>query len=219
MSDVLAQLDPRQRLLEAAEEVFARRGYDGATVRDICDRAGMNIAAVNYHFGDKERLYTETVKNAHQCGMAQMTTVEWPADAEPADKLRGFIHTMARTMHEPVRPTALQLMMREMSNPSPAGTAVVQEFIRPMAHRLRAIVAELFPHLPAATHLMIGFSVVGQCLYYRQNRHVSDLLFGAESMAALDADAVADHITRFTLAALGQAEPYRDTHPTGEGGS
>lgn len=213
ISDHNAQIEPRQRLLVAAEEVFARRGFDGATVREICDRAGMNVAAINYHFGDKERLYTETVRNAHQCGMAQMRLAEWPAEAPPAAKLRDFIQVMARTMHEPVRPTALQLMMRELSNPSPAAQAVVRESIQPMAHALRAIVAELFPRLPAAQHLMIGFSVVGQCLYYRQNRHVSELLFGAEHVAALDADAVADHITRFTLAALGHGEPYGEGRP------
>lgn len=215
MSDVLAQLIPRQRLLEAAEEVFARKGFDGATVREICDRAGMNVAAINYHFGDKERLYTETVRNAHQCGMAQMRLADWPADAPPVERLRSFIQTMARTMHEPVRPTALQLMMREMSNPSPAAEAVVREEIQPMAHRLRGIIAELFPHLSTRTHLMIGFSVVGQCLFYRQNRRVSELLFGADAVNALDADAVADHITRLTLAGLGLAEPYRDL-PGGE---
>ena len=208
------QSEPRQRLLEAAEQVFAQKGFDGATVRDICDRAGMNVAAINYHFGDKERLYTETVRNAHQCGMAQMQGPNWPADAPPADKLRAFIQTMARTMHEPVRPAALQLMMREMSNPSPAGAAVVREFIHPMAMALRAIVADLFPNLPESRRLMFGFSIVGQCLYYRQNRAVSELLFGAEHVAALDADAVADHITRFTLAALGLAEPYRPTGGT-----
>lgn len=210
MVSEVVQIEPRQRLLEAAEEVFARRGFDGATVREICDRAGMNVAAINYHFGDKGRLYTDTVRNAHQCGMAQMHLPDWPVDAPPAERLRAFIQTMARTMHEPVRLSALQLMMRELSNPSPAVAAVVREQIQPMAHRLRAIVAELLPHLPASTHLMIGFSVVGQCLYYRQNRHVSELLFGAEHVAALDADAVADHITRFTLAALGHGEPYRD---------
>jgi len=58
----------RERILEAAEEVFAEKGFNQATVREILKRAEVgNIAAINYHFGDKERLYVETVKNAHAC--------------------------------------------------------------------------------------------------------------------------------------------------------
>ena len=56
--------DPRQRLLETAGQIFAEKGFDGATVREICRRAGVNIAAVNYYFRDKERLYIEAVKEA-----------------------------------------------------------------------------------------------------------------------------------------------------------
>lgn len=203
--------DARLRLLEAAEEVFARKGFDGATVREICDRAGMNVAAINYHFGDKERLYVEAVRNAHECSMAKFGPPDWPAGTPPERKLRDFIGLLARAMNGPVRPTALQLMMREMAHPSVAIETVVREYIRPMAHLLKGIVRELLPRLPEQQVLMIGFSVVGQCLYYRQNRHISEMLFGKKAVAAIDAEAVADHVTRFTLAALGHGEPYRDT--------
>jgi hypothetical protein len=57
---------------------------------------------------------------------------------------------------------------------------------------------------------MIGFSVVGQCLFYRQNRQIAGILFGKDMIAALDPDEVAEHITKFTLAGLGLGEPYRD---------
>src|SRR5688500_18362081 len=96
--------DPRQRLLKAAEELFALRGYDGATVRDICDRAGMNVASVSYHFGDKERLYVEALKHAHVCSMRGPPFPEPTPETPPAEKLRGFIEVMVARMHVPASP-------------------------------------------------------------------------------------------------------------------
>ena len=62
--------DPtKARLLEAAGEEFAEKGFELARVRAICERAGANLAAVNYHFGDKEQLYVEVLREAHRCGL------------------------------------------------------------------------------------------------------------------------------------------------------
>ena len=58
---------PRRRLLEAAGEIFAEKGFEGGQVRKIKDRADVNIAAVNYYFRSKEHLYIEAVKGA-SCG-------------------------------------------------------------------------------------------------------------------------------------------------------
>ncbi|HIE32734.1 MAG TPA: TetR family transcriptional regulator, partial [Thermodesulfobacteriaceae bacterium] len=49
--------DLRERLLEIAEEIFAKRGFAEAGIREITSQAGCNVAAVNYHFGDKKKLY------------------------------------------------------------------------------------------------------------------------------------------------------------------
>src|SRR4051794_20466008 len=54
----------RQRLIDAAGEIFAEQGYRTATVRDICARAGANVAAVSYHSGEKEKLYAAVLRYA-----------------------------------------------------------------------------------------------------------------------------------------------------------
>src|SRR5207247_10961656 len=70
--------DTRQRLLEAAGEVFAERGFRDATTQEICRRADANIAAVHYHFGDKEELYRTVIQYAEERAAESA-----PADVEP----------------------------------------------------------------------------------------------------------------------------------------
>jgi AcrR family transcriptional regulator len=201
--------DARERLLVAAQEAFADQGFKAATVRDICRAAGANIASVNYYFGDKETLYIEAVKRAHTCAARMDTFPVFPPGTPPAEKLSAFIREMVTRMHAPASPTAMKLMMREMADPGKAAHVVVSEFVQPVAFALRNILRELLPNLDEQRLLMTGFSVMGQCLFYRQNRPVAELIFGKEAVSSLNVDAVADHVIRFTLRALG--------HPLAEG--
>lgn len=199
--------DAYQRLLEAAQEEFAERGFDGATVRDICNKAGANVASINYYFGGKDGLYIEAVKLAHTCA-AQMDRFPISAPGTPAvEKLKSFIREMVSRMHAPTSPNSMKLMMREMADPGKAAHVVVKEFIQPVAFTLRDILRELLPQLDERRQLAVGFSVIGQILFYRQNRPVSELIFGKEAVDSLDVDLVTRHITQFTLAAIGYGEP------------
>lgn len=209
--------DARERLLQAAEEVFADYGYEGASVRMICGRAGVNVAGVNYHFGDKERLYIEAVKRAHTCSARDMPVHELnPPGTPPAEKLERFIRGMVASMHAPARPSAMKLMMREMAHPGKAAGTVVDEFIRPLAFHLRGVLRELLPHHSQERVLLTGFSVIAQCLYYRQNRPLSELIFGKEQMDALTVDMVADHVVRFTRSAVDEMRHAEDADPSAD---
>jgi AcrR family transcriptional regulator len=200
--------DTRQRLISAAGEVFAEHGFHAATVRDICSKAQANVAAVNYYFGDKMRLYVETVQAAH-CGGPDIAKPQWPAGISPQDKLRFFIRRWLEHFMDERRPSwHTRLMLQEMADPTEACEKLVEAYIRPMADTLQEILRELVPHdVSLKQRWMIGFSIVGQCLFYKMNRPVAELLMGRENFQQLNLDVLADHISQFSLAALGRGEP------------
>ncbi|HMP01510.1 MAG TPA: CerR family C-terminal domain-containing protein [Gemmatales bacterium] len=202
-------LDPvKERLLDAAGAVFAERGFAAATVREICARADANLAAVNYHFGDKERLYIEAVKAAHARRLAEIPAPVPSPETTPVDRLRLCIRTMLQRMvfdaHQP--PWCAQLVMRELAVPSTACRELTQEFIRPQFEQLLTLVSELVPPgTPARRRHLVVFSIVGQCLHHRLARPIIGHLVGADEQAGYDLDRLTDHITSFTLHGLSGA--------------
>jgi AcrR family transcriptional regulator len=209
----LAMTDPtQQRLLDAAEQVFAEKGFKAASIREICRRAGANIAAVNYYFGDKDRLYIEAVKYAHRACTQGMPFPEWAPGTPATEKLRDFIRVMVTRMLEPQSAESLQLMVREMAQPTAACVEVVREYIKPIASKLGEILAELLPSASATQRTLTAFSIVGQCLFYRHHRAVAALLIGEDEFQKYSVELVADHIIAFTFKALG-LEPSSAREP------
>jgi TetR/AcrR family transcriptional regulator, regulator of cefoperazone and chloramphenicol sensitivity len=207
--------DTQQRLIEAAGQVFAAKGYEGATVRDICQQAGVNIAAVNYYFRDKERLYIESVKAACDRQTKQIPLPDWPPGTPPLVRLCDFIRTLAnRMLGEQDVHWPRQLFLREMAQPTAACAELVRDHIRPMCELLSGILGELLPEVPEAKRRLIGFSMVGQCVFYRVASPIVALLVGDEEYRTYDAKMLAEHITKFSLAALGFEKPSR-TPPRG----
>ena len=203
----MATEDTKERLLAAAGAVFGEKGFEAATVREICQAAEANLAAVNYYFGDKERLYIESVKRAQRLRVEQVPMPEWPPDAPAAVKLRKFIETMIeRIVGEPESSWHVKLMMREVMHPTAACAELVQDYIRPHFELLQQIVQELAPHeLNECQRHLMAFSIIGQCIHFRIGRPIISLLVGPDEFATYTPAQLADHITRFSLAALGAA--------------
>ena len=199
----------RERIAEAAGEIFAERGFDGTTVRDICQRAGANIAAVNYYFGDKQRLYVEAVVRAHRWRMEQARLPEWSEDTPAESKLLDFITTFFRRVFTgPDNTWHTKLMMREMSNPSEACAELVQSSIRPQFEILQSILRDLMPSdTPDDKLRLTTFSIVGQCLFYHFANPVVRNLLTDEQYSELDVATLAQHVWSFSLASLGRSVP------------
>jgi AcrR family transcriptional regulator len=197
----------RRHLLEAAAEVFAEVGFRAATVRQICERAGANIAAVNYHFGDKEKLYRAVLKSTLQTAIAKYPPdYGLPARATPEQRLRVFIRSfLLRIFSEGPSSRHGRLMAREMIEPTGALDAIVKEDIRPMSVVLGSIVADLLGRdATAQTRQLCAMSVVSQVLFYHHCRPVVTRLFPAMKFDEAAIEELTAHITRFSLAAMKQ---------------
>ncbi len=202
--------DPRDRILNAAGPVFAEKGFQAATVRDICHEAGVNVAGVNYYFGDKERLYIETVKRARQIRGQQVPMPDWPPGTPTEEKLRQFIFTMLKRMlGVTAAPWQPRLMMREILSPTAACKELVQEYFRPDFNLLLGILDEVLPpDTPLHKRQQIGFSIVGQCVFYRMAGEVVALLLSDEErMEHYSVEDLAEHISQVCLASLGLGPP------------
>ena len=118
--------------MEAAGEVFAAQGFHNATIRQICERAEANVAAVNYHFRDKAELYDAVLQYSHCAAEAAFAAQQPPADAAPQERLRWYIRsTMFRTLDEGRPAWHGKLMTREMSEPSEALDKLVKVSFMP----------------------------------------------------------------------------------------
>jgi AcrR family transcriptional regulator len=201
----MPELDPkRERILEAAGEIFAERGFEQATVRDICTRAGANVAAVNYYFGDKLRLYIEAVKRAHAWKMGQAALPQWLGDAPPEQMLGDFILTFMRRLKLGDADTwQNRLMRREMMSSGTACGELVRDSIRPEFETLLAILRPLLPcELRDEERHLFAFSIVGQCLFYHFADPVVRKLIDDDEYQTHEPERLAEHITAFSLSAL-----------------
>jgi AcrR family transcriptional regulator len=207
--------ETRRRLLDAAGEVFADRGFANTTVREICKRANANIAAVNYHFGDKQKLYAAVFEDARAQADEKFDPARVPMDAPPEEQLREFCRQFMRRLLDPGRPSWCgRLIAREISEPTGVIEKFVDDQVRPRLNILQEIVRGIVGDAPPRVIAKCALSVVGQMLYYHFAKPVLKLLSPIYADLDQHADELADHVTRFSLAGMrAVAERYRKGQP------
>ena len=197
----------RQRLLESACQVFAEKGYRDATIADISELAGTNVAAVNYHFGDKEALYIETWRLAfHKSLEAYPPDGGISPDAPAEERFRGRIFaTMQRFAYS--KNYEFEIMSKELANPTGLLAEVVRESIEPLHQEFGRIIRELLGQRASEKQIQFcQMSVMAQCtnvMLHERNRKLFDQT-GIKGLPFenFNVETMADHVTRFSLAGL-----------------
>ena len=189
------------RLLAAATEVFADVGYRAATLREICRRGDANIAAVNYHFHDKEQLYKAVLEHAVLSAGEGLAQIAPRQTSLPEEKLRHFILHLFHSLLGAERPVQLlRLIAHEMVEPTPALDVAVEKAARPLNEILAGIVAELLGRAANPTLVRDCVdSILSQCSSYHHSEAIIQRLYQLNVHDPATIERLAKHVYRFSL--------------------
>lgn len=194
--------ETRLRLLNAACDVFAQKGYRDARVAAICRQAGANVASVNYYFGDKESLYKEAWQFALQ-NFNNSVFSESNADTSQ-DRLRTHIQRLIQNFSAGGALGRFgRLYLVEMVNPTGLIQDAWHDIIEPNRRKLQAIIRDILG--TEAQDQDIRFcelSIVNQCrMFVTVKRSDLEYMLGEPLNPAL-IQRLANHIADFSLAGI-----------------
>ncbi|MEN6575004.1 MAG: CerR family C-terminal domain-containing protein [Phycisphaerales bacterium] len=199
--------ETRERLLAAAVEVFAQKGFWETTHAEICEKAKANIAAVNYHFGSKENLYVEAWKHAFEESIqAHPPDGGVPANAPVAERLHGHVLAL---MHRTADPGnhEIEIMHREMANPTGLLGDAIRRVLEPMRQATVSLVRELLGDGVGEQQVQFcEMSLISQCfgpmLRMRRDRKAFGPPHPGGPPVHFTVEELADHVVRFSLAGI-----------------
>ncbi len=198
----------RRRLLDAACEVFAEKGYHGARLADICRRAGANAAAANYHFGDKAGLYVEAWRHAFRKDMEEGFPI--PENLAPEERFSQLIRYLLRAFVEKSRRGRFtRLYFQELANPTGLIRDVLYQLMEPRRMFFLGLLSEITGlRIEDERLLFCELSVINQCrAVFTVRREDLEYLLGQPFSEEL-VERLADHIVRFSLAGLRAAASF-----------
>ena len=163
-------VDTRERILDAAERLFMAHGYEGTSMRQITGEAGVNLAAVNYHFGSKESLMQEVFRRRldwlNEERMRVLDAYEKDAGGnalKPSQIVDGFFGTLLRLADDDQHGgmTFLRLLGRTLTEPSEFIRTFLAHEYKPVMDRYKEELFRALPEVPKAEivwrfHFMLG---------------------------------------------------------------
>ena len=202
----------RRNILNASTQLFAEKGFRDTSVREICQLADVNIAAINYHFGNKAALYGEVVTRAFATAGDRSPMPSIAENDDPKESLHAWITWYIDRLFGTGSDLATQLVLREAAAPTATLDDLVESQIMPFYSQLERVVVNLLPPNPdPATTKLHCLSILGQCLMHRTNKAMIDRLPVEPPDLTLDLDQLVKHIYESSTAALASTHAKRAT--------
>lgn len=209
-----APVGTKLALIEAAGELFAAQGFEGASVRAIAEKAGANVASINYHFGSKENLYTEVMRYVVYRGRSVTPSVAVAADARldtpegAAEVIREIVKADFAAFYAADQPPWYgRLITRSLLDPTPALRAVVKQIFEPDHEALKVIFMRARPGMTAEDARFWAFALTGQVVFYEFCRAPVLLHLKWEQYDPAFLETAANHVADSVIAALGLPQP------------
>lgn len=208
------RIDSKKALIEAASELFTAKGYEAVSTRELTDAAGVNLAAIQYHFGSKENLFVATMRqlmDGSSCARShELLQSDLSSARAAAVQLGTFITAMLANFLRAEGPQPCRLMFREIFSGASQNetlfrtlvTTVVNDYIRPTDEPLLKLLAVLCPKAGTEELELSVHSIVGQCAFYITHGPFVELLRGRRYADSPHFERAAAHIVRFTLRAV-----------------
>jgi len=199
----------KDRIIDEAEALFALKGYDAVSVREITGAANCNLAGVNYHFGNKQNLYLEVFRSRwlpravriQKCFRESLTASAAPTASIVVESLaRAFIEG---PLSEEERKRHRQLISGELAKPTAAFEMIADRAFRPLFGNLLQDLRSVLPDDVEDERLALNiFSVFAIVLCFDFARPLLSDFMGCDNDADFKGRLV-DHIVEFCLNGLG----------------
>lgn len=194
----------RDRLLTAACRIFAEKGFQDATIAEICAQATANIASVNYYFGDKETLYLESWRFAFNRELLLYPPdgglmMDATAEQKLAERIKSLIYRVADE-----NSYSFMIIHKEMAQPTRLLADILEKEINPQRLQMFVLLKECLGQQASEQQLQYCHaSIMGQCfqlLRLKQIHSVQAQLSHSTDLS--DIKAFAEHVVQFSLAGI-----------------
>lgn len=205
----MSDASTKENLLTAAVDAFAAKGFEDTTVAEICEKAGANVASINYHFGSKENLLREVIHRAFDLAESQHPiSGDLAPGATAGDRLRAFMTAMIRRCFDPGPAGRFdRIMSHEMKRESDRHSMIITECRQLHGQILDGILTELLGTRSRPVIDQARIAVMGLCFFPNVIPSLRDVLFPDSSTPAALRRYIDRQVT-FALAGLaGLAKP------------